>query len=163
MWENVGFYRGCETFACKVKVVVLFDLAQKHKSYLRYICHVKSHLHLPSLNTSDIGHLVYFVTPLWNQNFRISSKLFFLLDLKETIEQTNELNEVDDDGSVQGSRGLQSGSGDSIFGTDHEDKVRMQLPLDWVEERFRVDRRKLEEMILGEYSVLFFLVCCELL
>jgi hypothetical protein len=73
-------------------------------------------------------------------------------DLKETIEQTNELNEVDDDGSVQGSRGLQSGSGDSIFGTDHEDKVRMQLPLDWVEERFRVDRRKLEEMILGEFS-----------
>ena len=70
--------------------------------------------------------------------------------MKETIEQTNELNEVDDDGSVQGSRGLQSGSGDSIFGTDHEDKVRMQLPLDWVEERFRVDRRKLEEMILGE-------------
>jgi len=70
-------------------------------------------------------------------------------DLKETIEQTNELNEVDDDGSVQGSRGLQSGSGDSIFGTDHEDKVRMQLPLDWVEERFRVDRRKLEEMILA--------------
>ena len=123
-----------------------------------------SPIYTPSpLNTSDIGHLVYFVTPLWNQNFRISSKLFFLLDLKETIEQTNELNEVDDDGSVQGSRGLQSGSGDSIFGTDHEDKVRMQLPLDWVEERFRVDRRKLEEMILGEYSVLFFLVCCELL
>ena len=71
--------------------------------------------------------------------------------MKETIEQTNnDSNDVDDEGSVQGSRGLQSGSGDSIFGTDHEDKVRMQLPIDWVEERFRVDRRKLEEMILGK-------------
>lgn len=84
----------------------------------------------------------------------------FYLDLKETIEQTNELNEVDDDGSVQGSRGLQSGSGDSIFGTDHEDKVRMQLPLDWVEERFRVDRRKLEEMILGESPFFLSTVNC---
>ena len=25
-----------------------------------------------------------------------------------------------------------------------------QLPVDWIEERFRVDRRKLEEMILGK-------------
>ena len=88
---------------------------------------------------------------MWRpQKYEKKLKLKFHLDLKETIEQTNDLNDVDDEGSVQGSRGLQSGSGDSIFGTDHEDKVRMQLPLDWVEERFRVDRRKLEEMILGE-------------
>ena len=88
---------------------------------------------------------------MWRpQKYEKKLKLKFHLDLKETIEHTNDLNDVDDEGSVQGSRGLQSGSGDSIFGTDHEDKVRMQLPLDWVEERFRVDRRKLEEMILGE-------------
>ena len=26
-----------------------------------------------------------------------------------------------------------------------------QMPADWIEERFRVDRRKLEEMILGNH------------
>ena len=57
MWENVGFYRGCKTFACKVKVVVLFDLAKKHKSYLRYICPVKSHLPSPPLN----GQLIFAI------------------------------------------------------------------------------------------------------
>ena len=31
-----------------------------------------------------------------------------------------------------------------------EDKLKSALPADWIEERFRVDRRKLEEMILGK-------------
>ena len=31
-----------------------------------------------------------------------------------------------------------------------DENKKMQLPVDWIEERFRVDRRKLEEMILGK-------------
>lgn len=64
-------------------------------------------------------------------------------DLKEAISSTSEIN--DDDGSNSAVRH----SGADIFGDQSEEKVRMQLPLDWIEERFRVDRRKLEEMILA--------------
>ena len=39
---------------------------------------------------------------------------------------------------------------DKCVGTPGLESRERQLPADWIEERFRVDRRKLEEMILGK-------------
>lgn len=69
MWENVGFYPGWKTFACKVKVVVLFDLAQKHKSYLRYICLIYATHPLNEQLIFESG--LFRDPPLLTQNFRI--------------------------------------------------------------------------------------------
>ena len=39
---------------------------------------------------------------------------------------------------------------DKCVGAPTLESRERQLPVDWIEERFRVDRRKLEEMILGK-------------
>lgn len=84
----------------------------------------------------------------------IEFMLILCLGIQTESQVDSGTNSNDETTSLQLEDQLSHMLDDKCVGAPGMESRERQLPADWIEERFRVDRRKLEEMILGKQKSL---------